>query len=252
MIAVLRPGDPLDAFPDPSLALREPDGLLAIGGDLSAARLLAAYRLGIFPWYNPGDPILWWSPDPRAVLRPGAVHCARRLARSMHKCSFRASLDEAFVAVLEACAAPRGPDTGTWLVAEMRLAYARLHRLGVAHSFELWTGERLIGGLYGLALGRVFFAESMFSRVPDASKMLLIIMGEQLGRRGFRLIDAQVASPHLLRMGAELWPRARFLKELAGALAEEPSEPLAPLDADLRTPAGAVASRAAVEQAPAL
>ncbi|HMM45657.1 MAG TPA: leucyl/phenylalanyl-tRNA--protein transferase [Candidatus Macondimonas sp.] len=252
MITVLRPGDPVDGFPDPALALREPDGLLAMGGDLSAARLLAAYRRGIFPWYGPGDPILWWSPDPRAVLRPGAVHCSRRLARSMRKSAFRASLDEDFVAVLEGCAAPRGPDAGTWLVADMQAAYARLHRLGVAHSFELWDAERLIGGLYGLALGRVFFAESMFSRVPDASKMLLVIAGEQLARRGFRLIDAQVASPHLLRMGAELWPRARFMKELAGALAEEPSEPLEPLDEDLRTPAGALISRAAVEQVPAL
>lgn len=252
MIPVLRRGDPVDGFPDPARALREPDGLLAMGGDLSPARLIAAYRRGIFPWYGPGDPILWWSPDPRAVLRPGAVHCSRRLARSMRKSAFRASLDEAFVAVLEGCAAPRGPASGTWLVAEMQLAYARLHRLGVAHSFELWDGARLIGGLYGLALGRAFFAESMFSRVPDASKMLMIIAGEQLARRDFRLIDAQVASPHLLRMGAELWPRARFLTELAGALAGDTAGPLESLDADLRTPAGAIGRCAAVEQVPAM
>lgn len=252
MIPVLRRGDPVDAFPDPSHALRDPDGLLAMGGDLSPARLMAAYRRGIFPWYGPGDPILWWSPDPRAVLRPGAVHCSRRLARSMRKSGFRASLNEDFVAVVEGCAAPRGTNAGTWLVAEMQSAYARLHRLGVAHSFELWDDTRLIGGLYGLALGRAFFAESMFSRAPDASKMLLIIMGEQLARRGFRLIDAQVASPHLLRMGAESWPRARFLEELAGALAEEPLEPLASLDEDLRRPAGAIGGCAAVEQVPAM
>lgn len=253
MITVLRPQDPPDRFPDPASALREPNGLLAIGGDLSPTRLVAAYRRGIFPWYNPGEPILWWSPDPRAILLPTAVHVSHRLRRRMRQAPYRVSLDEAFPQVVAACAAPRKSGAGTWLVPAMQQAYSELHHAGFAHSIELWQGADLVGGLYGIALGQAFFGESMFSRVPDASKMLLAILAQQLARRGYRLIDGQVASDHLLRMGAQLWTRERFLYELALALAQSPSSPLTPLDADLLTPAGAViGNHAPVEQEPAL
>lgn len=253
MITVLRPQDPPDRFPDPARACREPNGLLAIGGDLSPPRLVAAYRQGIFPWYNPGEPILWWSPDPRAILLPAAIHVSHRLRRRMRQAPYRVSLNEAFQQVVTACAAPRKSGPGTWLVPEMQQAYGHLHRAGFAHSIELWQGADLVGGLYGIALGRAFFGESMFSRVPDASKMLLAILGQQLARRGYRLIDGQVASDHLLRMGAQLWTRERFLHELAVTIAQSPSSPLTPLDADLLTPAGAVSdNHAPVEQEPAL
>ena len=253
MITMLRAQDPPEYFPDPAHALREPNGLLAAGGDLSPARLSAAYRQGIFPWYNPGDPILWWSPDPRAVLLPSAIHVSHRLRRRMRQMPYRASLNEAFMQVLAACAAPRRAGAGTWLTAEMQQAYIRLHHLGHAHSVELWRDTELVGGLYGVALGRAFFGESMFSRVPDASKMLLVLLGAQLARRGFRLLDGQVVSEHLLRMGAQLWPRARFLQELAHAVVQSPCSPLTPLDEDLLSPAGAVPVVSdAVEQEPAL
>jgi len=253
MITVLRPQDPPDCFPDPDRACREPNGLLAIGGDLSPPRLVAAYRQGIFPWYNPGEPIMWWSPDPRAILLPAAVHVSHRLRRRMRQAPYRVSLNEAFQQVVTACAAPRKSGPGTWLVPEMQQAYGHLHRAGFAHSIELWQDADLVGGLYGIALGRAFFGESMFSRVPDASKMLLAILGQQLARRGYRLIDGQVASDHLLRMGAQLWTRERFLDELALAIAQSPSSPLTPLDTDLLTPSGAVPdNHAPVEQEPAL
>jgi leucyl/phenylalanyl-tRNA--protein transferase len=253
MITVLHPHDPPDRFPDPAHAVREPNGLLAIGGDLSLPRLVAAYQRGIFPWYNSGEPILWWSPDPRAILLPTEIHVSRRLRRRMRETPYRVSLNEAFHQVVAACAAPRHSGPGTWLVPEMQQAYGRLHRHGLAHSIELWQDTELVGGLYGVALGQAFFGESMFSRVPDASKMLLVILGQQLARRGYRFIDGQVASDHLLRMGAQLWARERFLQELALAISQTPSSPLTPLDADLLTPAGAVSKHCApVEQEPAM
>lgn len=249
MIPMLQPDDPPDRFPNPAHALRNPDGLLAIGGDLSAERLVAAYQRGIFPWYNDGNPILWWSPDPRAVLLPTAIHRSRRLERRMRQARYRASIDEAFDPVICACAEPRSAESGTWLLPEMRAAYRRLHHsLGLAHSIELWDGNHLVGGLYGVALGRAFFGESMFSRVPDASKILLVILGCHLARRDYRLIDAQVISPHLLRMGAQLWPRPRFLQELARAMADGPTLPLAPLDPDLSTPGGGLVAAKDIEQ----
>ncbi|NCU00750.1 leucyl/phenylalanyl-tRNA--protein transferase [Candidatus Macondimonas diazotrophica] len=249
MIPMLQPDDPPDHFPDPARALRHPDGLLAFGGDLSAERLVAAYQRGIFPWYNEGDPILWWSPDPRTVLLPAAIHRSRRLERRMRQARYRASIDEAFDPVVHACAEPRGTESGTWLLPEMHAAYSRLHHSqGLAHSIELWDGDHLVGGLYGIALGRVFFGESMFSRVPDASKILLVILGCQLARRDYRLIDAQVASPHLLRMGAQLWPRPRFLQELSRAVTDDPPLPLAPLDPDLSTPGGGLVAARDIEQ----
>jgi leucyl/phenylalanyl-tRNA--protein transferase len=204
-----------DRLPDPDAALREPDGLLAAGGDLEPATLLDAYRRGIFPWFSPGEPILWWSPDPRCVLYPERVHVARSLRKRLRRGEFRVSLDTAFSAVLRACAAPRRGTRGTWLGPQMRAAYAQLHRLGYAHSLECWRGAELAGGIYGVGIGQVFFGESMFSRVADASKAALVELCVRLQAWDYRLIDCQVANPHLLSMGAETVPRAEFIAELA-------------------------------------
>lgn len=213
MIAVLDPKD--CTFPDPNRALREPNGLLAIGGDLSPRRLLRAYRQGIFPWFGPEDPILWWSPDPRAVLFPGGFHVSRSLRKRLRRCGLTTTLDRDFSAVIQGCAAPRGPDSGTWLVPEMIAAYCRLHELGFAHSVEVWQGKELVGGLYGVAIGRVFFGESMFSRLEDASKIALARLCEQLLAWDFALIDCQMTSAHLLSLGAVEIPRAEFMRLLA-------------------------------------
>jgi leucyl/phenylalanyl-tRNA--protein transferase len=220
---VIRPGDPPDAFPPVGNALAEPNGLLALGGDLSPARLLAAYRRGIFPWYSVGQPILWWSPDPRAVLYPEAIRVPRSLGKLLRQNRFQVRVDTAFDAVVRACAAPRAHQDGTWITDEMAEAYGRLHRLGAAHSIEAWQGGELVGGLYGVAMGEVFFGESMFSRVRDASKVALVA----LCRLGFRLIDAQVPSEHLFRMGAVEIPRSRFLSQLA-ACCDRPLPSLTP------------------------
>lgn len=220
---VIRPGDPPDAFPPVEHALSEPNGLLALGGDLSPARLLAAYRRGIFPWYSEGQPILWWSPDPRAVFYPEAVRVSHSLGKRLRQGRFEIRVDTAFDTVVQACAAPRAPQEGTWITGEMAAAYGRLHRLGAAHSVETWEGGDLVGGLYGVALGEVFFGESMFSRQSDASKVALVA----LARMGFRLIDAQVPSEHLARMGAVEIPGARFLSHLA-AWCDRPVPSLAP------------------------
>lgn len=201
-----------DRFPDPGHALRDPNGLLAFGGDLSSARLLAAYAQGIFPWFGEGDPLLWWSPDPRCVFDTAAMHMPRRLQRSLRASDWTLSIDRAFVDVVRACAAPRNDDPGTWITREMIEAYTRLHRLGHAHSLEVWNADELIGGIYGVALGRAFSAESMFSRITDASKVALIALCRRLHGWGFPLLDAQVSNPHLLRMGAATLPRAEFLQ----------------------------------------
>jgi leucyl/phenylalanyl-tRNA--protein transferase len=208
-------GDAADAFPPPSEALTEPNGLLAAGGDLEPERLLAAYARGIFPWYDEGQPILWWSPDPRAVLEPGALRVSRSLRRSLIKGGFTVTVDTAFDAVIAGCAAPRGYGRSTWITADMALAYRRLHRLGWAHSFETWRAGTLVGGLYGVAIGRVFFGESMFSRATDASKVALVRTVEELERRGFVLIDCQVASHHTTSLGASPMPRSEFVALLA-------------------------------------
>ena len=218
----LDPADPT-AFPPATLALDDPDGLLAVGGDLSPERLLAAYRQGIFPWYSEGQPILWWSPDPRTVLYPDRIHVSRRLARTLRRTALRFTADHAFEAVVAGCAEPRTGQGGTWITGAMAQAYARLHRLGRAHSVEVWDGDRLVGGIYGVAMGRVFFGESMFSRVRDASKMAMVRLGERLTTWGYRLIDAQVYNPHLARLGAETLPRSRFL-ELLDAYCSEGDE----------------------------
>jgi|SRR6185312_4061937 len=213
----LRPEDPPSAFPDPARAMREPDGLLAVGGDLSPERLLYGYRHGIFPWYDAGLPILWWSPDPRAMIRPDTLHISRSLRRRMRKGGYDIRFDNAFSEVMEGCAGPRlqHPEGGTWINGEMKEAYGRLHGLGHAHSAEMWQDGALVGGLYGVAVGRVFFGESMFSRVTDASKIVLATLMQHLGRWGYAFMDCQMQTEHLKSMGSSPVPRADFLALVA-------------------------------------
>ena len=198
-----------------------PEGLLAIGGDLRPERLLEAYRHGIFPWYSDDQPILWWSPNPRAVLFPDKLHISRSLKRSLRLSGFTITLDTCFRDVMQHCAEPRPqhPDAGTWITNEMVEAYVRLHELGYAHSVETWKKGELVGGLYGVALGGAFFAESMFTRASDASKVALVSLVRQLQTWGFRLMDCQQSSPHVTALGAEAIPRRDFLVHLAAALA---------------------------------
>lgn len=214
MISRLDPRDP-DWFPDPSQALEDPNGLLAIGGDLSPARLRQAYRRGIFPWFGVGDPILWWSPDPRTILRPHQVHVSRSLRKRLRQGRLTTTFDQDFAAVIRACAQPRGEQDGTWLVPPMIVAYESLHREGLAHSVEVWLDGDLVGGLYGVAIGRVFFGESMFSRVADASKIALVQLCRRLDDWGFGLVDCQMRTDHLLSMGAIEIPRVTFQSVLA-------------------------------------
>ena len=204
-----------DDFPPVGEALREPDGLLAAGGDLSPARLLAAYRRGIFPWYSRGQPILWWSPDPRTVYPTDRMHVPRRLARWLRGCNWTITADAAFERVLDGCAAPRANQRGTWINADMRAAYARLHELGHAHSVEAWDGDALAGGIYGVAIGRMFFGESMFSAADQGSKVALLALARALSAWEFPLLDAQVASPHLFTLGAVELDRAEFCRRVA-------------------------------------
>jgi leucyl/phenylalanyl-tRNA--protein transferase len=211
------PGDPPDRFPPPERALSDPDGLLAAGGDLSQARLLAAYRRGIFPWYEAGQPILWWSPDPRMVLFPAELHITRSFRKTLRHGSFTPTRDQAFEDVLAGCARPRAGQHGTWLTNDMQRAYAALNRSGHAHSVEAWHDGKLAGGLYGIAIGRIFFGESMFSVESDASKVALAHLCQQ----GYELIDCQVASPHLRRLGARQIPRKQFLGHLDAAAYNE-------------------------------
>jgi leucyl/phenylalanyl-tRNA--protein transferase len=224
MLTLLNPRDPEQPFPDPSEAELEPNGLLAVGGDLSVPRLLSAYRAGIFPWYSTGQPILWWSPDPRTLLFPERLRVSRSLRKTLVKGRFLATIDRDFDGVIAACAAPRGDQAGTWILPEMMRAYRRLHRLGLAHSVEVWAAGALVGGLYGVALGRVFFGESMFSRQSDASKAALVHLCHRLHQWGYRLIDCQLETDHLLRLGAEPVPRAAFRALLDLACAESPAE----------------------------
>lgn len=202
-------------FPDVELALDDPNGLLAAGGDLSEERLLAAYRRGIFPWYSEGEPILWWSPNPRAVLLPQQVKISRSLRRTLKRRSFDVTFDVAFPQVVRACAGPRQQAQGTWITGEMFKAFCHLHQRGHAHSVECWQGDCLVGGLYGLAVGKVFFGESMFSQVTDASKVALVHLVWQLQRWCFGVIDCQVSSAHLASLGAVDMPRADFVQMLA-------------------------------------
>ena len=209
--------DETTPLPDPQTALTDPNGLLAIGGSLSPSRLEAAYREGIFPWYNPGEPILWWSPDPRTILRPDALHISRSLAKVLKRRDYRVTLDTAFDAVVAGCAAPRADQPGTWITREMQAAYSRLHVLGLAHSIEVWRAETLVGGLYGVSLGAAFFGESMFSRVSNASKIAMAWLCAQLRAWDFHFLDCQMPTAHLLRLGAECIPRPRFLLMLAAS-----------------------------------
>ncbi len=245
MLFLLDPHDPQAPFPDAELAEREPNGLLAIGGDLSITRLLNAYRQGIFPWYSDDQPILWWSPDPRTVLFPTHLKVSRSLRKTLRQGRFMASLDRDFDAVIQACAAARQDAEGTWITPEMTNAYLSLHAAGLAHSVEVWQGDDLVGGLYGIALGRVFFGESMFSRVADTSKLALVHLVNHLMTWGFRLIDCQVYSKHLISLGATEISRRVFLQHLnnwceqggrAGNWQTKPAAPVIP--AFLATPNG--------------
>ena len=215
-------GTPPDiGFPDPGLAESEPNGLLAVGGDLSETRVLNAYRRGIFPWYSAGQPILWWSPAPRMVLYPGALHVSRSLRRSLRRRAYQVSVNQSFEAVIRACAAPRGSQSGTWLVTAMIESYLSLHRAGHAHSIEVWHGNDLVGGLYGIQLGQMFFGESMFSRATDASKTALVLLDEIAATQPLRLIDCQVYTDHLASLGARELGRDQFRREMASAVAAD-------------------------------
>jgi leucyl/phenylalanyl-tRNA---protein transferase len=203
------------AFPPLASALAEPNGLLAAGGDLAPKRLIAAYRHGIFPWFSEGDPILWWSPDPRMVLVPAEFRVHRSLAKTLRNKPHEVRFDTVFDDVVTACAAPREGEPGTWITAEMRAAYVRLHRLGVAHSVETWIDGALAGGLYGVAIGRMFYGESMFSNVRDASKVALAHLARRLQAAGFGLIDCQMRTDHLASLGAREMPRAEFERRVS-------------------------------------
>lgn len=205
------PEAPDAPFPDP-LDAAHPEGLIAWGGDLEPIRLVNAYRNGIFPWFENDGPILWWCPDPRAVLPPGGMHISRRLHRRLRKGGFTASLDACFDRVIEACAAPREGQPGTWITPRMATAYRRLHHLGLAHSVEIELDGELSGGLYGVSLGKIFFAESKFHVHTDSSKIALAVLMRCLDRWGFMLCDCQVWNPHLERLGARLMKRAEFLR----------------------------------------
>jgi leucyl/phenylalanyl-tRNA--protein transferase len=207
VIAWLRGNAP---FPPVEKALKSPNGLLCAGGDLSPERVIDAYSHGIFPWFSEGDPILWWSPDPRMVLFPGELKVSRSLRKTLARATFETRVDTAFREVIAECAAPRDGQSGTWIVPEMVAAYTALHEMGFAHSVESWRDGELAGGLYGVALGGVFFGESMFSREPDASKVALVRLVERLREQGFELIDCQQATPHLASLGAREIGRDEF------------------------------------------
>jgi len=211
----LLPANSAAAFPEAQWALSEPNGLLAIGGDLSPQRLLNAYAGGIFPWFSPGQPVLWWSPDPRTVFDSGCIHLSRRFRRQLRTCSWVVRADTAFAEVIYACATIRRLEQdGTWITPSMRAAYNQLHRLGYAHSIEVWDESRLVGGLYGVGLGRLFFAESMFSAESGGSKVALAALAYRLAEWGWPLIDAQMENAHLSRLGAFSIPRTEFLRHV--------------------------------------
>ncbi|WP_147196591.1 leucyl/phenylalanyl-tRNA--protein transferase [Pantoea sp. MBD-2R] len=197
-------------FPPPEMALREPNGLLAMGGDLSVPRLLSAYHRGIFPWFSPGDPILWWSPDPRAVLYPEKFHLSRSMKRFHQRSPYRVTLNQNFQDVIEGCAADR--DEGTWITHDVRRAWMKLFDAGDAQSVEVWRDNELVGGMYGLALGQIFCGESMFSRSENASKTALLVFSRYFQQQGGKLIDCQVLNPHTASLGAEEIARTNYLQ----------------------------------------
>ncbi|MDN5849820.1 MAG: leucyl/phenylalanyl-tRNA--protein transferase [Nitrococcus sp.] len=215
----IAPDDHVSPFPDVETALREPNGLLAIGGPLSAQRLERAYRSGIFPWFSEDQPVLWWSPDPRLLIYPRALRISRSLRKRLRHRDYRLTMDQRFHGVIEACAAPRQSQHGTWITPEMMAAYLELHRRGIAHSIEVWQDDALAGGLYGVSLGAAFFGESMFSRATDASKIALVWLATQLDAWSFDFIDCQMPTPHLTALGGVEISRRRFIRALDSALA---------------------------------
>ena len=217
--------DPPATFPPVENALSEPDGLLAAGGDLAAERLLAAYRMGIFPWYDEGQPLLWWSPDPRCVFLKGDFHVSRRLQKELRRSSIELRFNTAFADVIRACAGPRQHEQGTWITNDMIIAYERLHDDGWAHSIEVWQDDRMIGGLYGLIIGRTMFGESMFSEESNASKIALLALDRMLHAGTLGMVDCQVQSSHLLSLGASVIPRSQFTRLLDSLC--EPANPFA-------------------------
>ena len=214
-LSILDPFDPNQDFPTLDKALNEPNGLIAVGGCLSPERIINAYRHGIFPWFNAGEPILWWSPEPRLILFPAKLYISRSLAKTLRKQAFQIRYDTAFAEVIDACAEPRHIKGGTWITQDMKKAYQHLHELGIAHSFEAWQNDQLVGGLYGIGIGRVFFGESMFHRVTDASKVAFVHLVKQLMVWGYQLLDCQVCSDHLLSLGAEEISRNDFFDQLS-------------------------------------
>lgn len=218
----LDPHQPNQAFPPLESALDEPNGLLAVGGCLSPQRLINAYRHGAFPWFNPGEPILWWSPDPRLILFPEQLKISRSLQKTLRQQRYSLAYDHAFESVISACSAPRSQQAGTWITDDMKQAYLALHRQGVAHSVEARLNGELVGGLYGIAIGRVFFGESMFHRATDASKVAFVHLVTKLLEWGYELIDCQVSSEHLLSLGAEQIPRRQFALQLQRLCSQPP------------------------------
>jgi len=218
----------------PPLEAASPEGLLAVGGDLSSDRLLSAYRRGIFPWFSQGQPILWWSPDPRAVLYPAAMRVSRSLRRSLRKSEFSVTTDRVFSKVIARCARNRKDQDGTWITQEMQDAYIALHRLGFAHSVETWQAGELVGGLYGVSIGKAFFGESMFSRVSDASKTALVGLAKVLTHSGYHFIDCQIRSAHLDSLGAQSISRAHFAQALKDAVVIDENPRLWDLTVDAR------------------
>jgi len=215
--------DPISCeFPPIGSALDNPNGLLAAGGDLSPQRLLSAYRKGIFPWFNPGEPILWWSPDPRCSLEPKQIHISRSLKKAIRKTAFEISFDRDFQSVIKACSEPRQNSAETWISPEMQSAYLELHKMGRAHSVELWQDGQLCGGLYGIAIGKLFFGESMFSKRDNCSKIAFAFFACQLQKWGYALIDCQIDNAHLTSMGAHSIPRSEFQRYLDNYLTEPP------------------------------
>jgi leucyl/phenylalanyl-tRNA--protein transferase len=227
-----------DPFPPLETALREPNGLLAVGGSLAPSTLLDAYSRGIFPWFSEDEPVMWWSPDPRMVLRPAELHVSRSLTKRLRRHDYAVRADTAFAAVVRACAQPRPGQSGTWITRRMIDAYSRLHEIGHAHSIETWIDGTLVGGLYGVAIGRAFFGESMFTRVTDASKIAFVHLVRQLDAWGVGLIDCQMRTPHLASLGAYEISRAEFARELERLVRADGGPPVGrwpPEMVDLRT-----------------
>lgn len=222
-LTLLDTENPGQAFPAIHKALKNPNGLLAVGGCLSNIRLINAYQQGIFPWYNPGEPILWWSPDPRLVLFPDHLHVSRSMAKTLRKKLFTITFDQCFTRVMEACATPRAYTAGTWLNEEMLQAYTLLHRQGIAHSVEVWLNHQLVGGLYGVAIGQVFFGESMFHTETNASKVAFIHLVQCLSQWNYQLIDCQVRTEHLMSLGAKEIKRHDFIELLRQLCSQLPS-----------------------------